>query len=77
MFRHDGTTKTNYTGAPWNPTTPPVVAGGTVLIGGTGGIMSGPLLGPRWLSLWPDAGLVRPWWAKQRIIASKGATSTS
>jgi hypothetical protein len=73
MFKHDGTTKTNFTGAPWNPTTPPVVAGGTVLIGGTGGIMSGAASGSALASLWPDAGLVRPWWAKQRIIASKGA----
>jgi hypothetical protein len=36
--------------------------------------MSGAASGSTLASLWPDAGLVRPWWAKQRIIAAKGAS---
>ena len=70
LFRHDGTTKTTYTGTAG---TEPVIAGSKVLTGTTAGILSGDTTGTSLASLWTSTGaVVRPWWVKSRIIASKG-----
>jgi hypothetical protein len=72
MWRYNGSTTTTYTGAPWAPTTEPAIAGAKVLVGGTGGIMVGDANGSTLASLYTDAGFVKPWWVKSRIIAAKG-----
>jgi hypothetical protein len=70
MFRHDGTTKTSYSGTAG---TEPVIAGSKVLTGTTAGISSGDTTGTSLSVLWTSTGaVVRPWWVKSRIIASKG-----
>lgn len=70
LFRHDGTTRTNYTGA---ADFTPVVAGSKVLVGGTAGILAGDTTGSALSALWTSAGAaVVPYWVKSRIIASKG-----
>jgi hypothetical protein len=71
FFRHDGTTKTNYTGAGWTPSTKPAVAGGKVLVGGVGGVLFGDASGSTLSSLYIDAALVTPWWAKGRVIMAR------
>lgn len=69
LSRHDGTTKTDYTGTAGSE---PVVAGSKVLTGTTAGILAGDTTGTALSSLWASAGAaVRPWWVKSRIIASK------
>jgi hypothetical protein len=71
LKRHDGATGTAYSCAA-TPATEPVLAGSTVLVGTTGGIYSGTASGSALTALWTSAGsVVRPWWVKNRIIASK------
>jgi hypothetical protein len=71
FFRHDGTTKTDYTGGAFTPATEPAVAGAKVLVGATGGVMMGDATGSTLSTLYTDAALVRPWWAKSRVIMAK------
>jgi hypothetical protein len=71
FFRHDGTTKTSYTGAGWTPSTKPAVAGAKVLVGGVGGVLYGDASGSTLGSLYTDAALVTPWWAKGRVIMAR------
>lgn len=69
LSRHNGTTKTDYTGTAGSE---PVVAGSKVLTGTTAGILAGDTTGSSLAVLWASAGTaVRPWWAKSRIIAAK------
>jgi hypothetical protein len=70
LFRHDGTTKTDYTGTAG---TEPVIAGSKVLTGSTAGILVGDTTGTSLAALWTSTGaVVKPYWVKSRIIASKG-----
>jgi hypothetical protein len=69
LFRHDGTTRTNYSGTAGSE---PVIAGSKVLTGTTAGILVGDTNGSALSALWTSTGAaVRPWWVKSRIIASK------
>jgi hypothetical protein len=69
LSRHNGTTKTDYTGSAGSE---PVIAGSKVLTGTTAGILAGDTTGTTLTSLWSSTGAaVRPWWVKSRIIASK------
>lgn len=69
LFRHDGTTKTDYSGTAGGQ---PVVAGSKVLVGTTAGILAGDVNGSALTPLWTSSGaIVRPWWVKSRIIAAK------
>lgn len=74
MFRHDGTTRTNYTGSS-SVSCEPVVAGQKVLAGSTAGILSGDASGTSLSALWTSSSgaAVRPWWVKSRIVAARGA----
>ena len=73
-LRRVDTGTTTYTGT-GTPATEPVVAGTKVLVGSTIGILSGDTTGSTFAALWTTASgtVIRPWWAKSRIIASKGA----
>lgn len=69
LSRHNGTTKTDYTGTAGSE---PVVAGSKILTGTTAGILAGDTTGNSLASLWASTGAaVRPWWVKSRIIAAK------
>jgi hypothetical protein len=72
LFRHDGTTRINYsgTGFIFNP----VITGAKVLVGSTAGIYSGDVTGTTTAALWTTgSGVpVQPWWVKSRIIAAQG-----
>lgn len=71
IYKHDGTTRTNYTGA--TGVSEPVIAGSRVLVGTSSGIASGAASGASLTALWTGAsGTVRPWWVKSRIIAAVG-----
>lgn len=72
LRRVSGST-TVYTGG--TPLTEPVVAGSKVLSGATAGILAGDTTGSTLSVLWTTASgtVMRPWWVKSRIIASKGA----
>jgi hypothetical protein len=71
LFKHDGTTRTNYTGS-GTPSTEPVIAGSKVLSGSSTGILSGDLTGTALTTLWSTTGAVlRPWWVKGRVIAAQ------
>lgn len=74
LRRDDLTTETAYTSTP-TPATAPVIGGGVILVGSTAGILSGSLTGSSLSTLWSTGTgvLVRPWWAKSRIIAARGA----
>lgn len=73
VSRHDGTTKTDYSATP-TPASPVVVAGDTILVGSTDGILSGSSSGSSLSTLWTTSTtLLRPWWVKSRIIAAQGA----
>jgi hypothetical protein len=73
-LRRVDTATTTYTGT-GTPATVPVVAGTKVLVGSTVGILSGDTTGSTFAALWTTTSglLIQPWWAKSRIIASKGA----
>lgn len=73
FYRYDGFGPTAYTSSPI-PGTEPVVAGAKVLVGSTSGILAGDITGSSLSTLWTTSSgtLVRPWWAKSRIIAAKG-----
>jgi hypothetical protein len=73
LFRHDGTTRTNFTGSS-SLATEPAMAGSTVLVGSTTGIYAGAVTGTSVAALWTIAAgaVVRPWWVKSRIIAAIG-----
>lgn len=74
VSRHNGTSGTTYSNTGGTPATEPVVAGSKVLVGATAGIMSGDVTGSALTVLWSTATTVlRPWWAKSRIIAAQGA----
>lgn len=72
-FRHDGTTRTDYTGAT-GLIFDPVVTGHILLIGSNLGIYSGDVAGTSLSLLWTSStGVpVRVWWSKSRIIAARG-----
>jgi hypothetical protein len=68
LFRHDGTTRTNYTGA---ADFTPVIAGSKVLVGGASSIKAGTTSGSTLTDLWTGAAAsIKPYWVKSRIIAS-------
>jgi hypothetical protein len=73
MFRHDGTTRTNYTGYT-GFSSEPAVAGAKVLCAGTNGLWAGDVGGTTVTNLWTTAlgTQCRAWWVKSRIIASQG-----
>lgn len=69
LTRSNGATSTTYSGAAG---TEPVIAGSKVLSGTTSGIMAGDTTGTVLSALWTSTGpLVRPYWIKSRIIATK------
>jgi hypothetical protein len=68
LFRHDGTTRTNYSGS---ADFTPAIAGSKVLVGGTDRIRSGSTSGSTLSDLWTGAAApIKPYWVKSRIIAS-------
>lgn len=73
LFRHDGTTRTNYTGST-SLASDPVVTGAQIIAGTTGGIFAGSVTGTTIASLWTSTAgpVVKVWWAKSRIIAAVG-----
>jgi hypothetical protein len=73
LFRHDGTTRTNYTGTAALGTRP-VVTGAKVIVGATDGIWFGDVTGTVLTHQYTTAtGVnVSPHWVKSRIIASQG-----
>lgn len=73
LFRHDGTTRTNYTGFT-GATCEPVITGGKVVVGGTNGIWIGDTTGTSLTNPYTTASgsAVGVWWAKTRLIASLG-----
>lgn len=74
LFRHDGTTRTNYTGST-GVVAAPVVTGAKILAGSTAGIWSGDAGGTVLTNIWTTATAVgvTPYWIKSRIIASQGS----
>lgn len=74
MFRHDGTTRTNYTGYS-GFSSEPVIAGAKVICGGTNGLWTGDVGGTTLTNTWTTAlgTACRAWWIKSRIIASQGS----
>lgn len=71
VYRHDGTTQTNYSGV--TGASEPVIAGSLVLVGTATGIASGSTTGSSLTALWTGAASsMHPWWVKSRIIASAG-----
>jgi hypothetical protein len=68
LFRHDGTTRTNYSGA---ADFTPAVAGSKVLVGSSDRIRVGSTSGSTLTDLWTGAAAaIKPYWVKSRIIAS-------
>jgi hypothetical protein len=67
--------QTNYSNATGlTPATKVAVAGSKILVGTTGGILSGDVTGSALTSLWTGgASVTRPFWVKSRIIATKNA----
>lgn len=73
MFRHDGTTRTSYTGGT-GLLGDPVVTGAKILSGSTSGLWAGDATGTTLTNLWTTtySGPTQCWWVKSRIIASQG-----
>lgn len=72
MFRHDGTTRTNFTGYS-GFVSEPVVAGAKVICGGTNGLWTADVGGTALTNTWTTAAGTecRAWWVKSRIIAKQ------
>lgn len=73
LFRHDGTTKVDYTGGT-GLVYDPVITGHKLLVGSTAGIYAGDTTGTSLSLLWTSStgAAVRVWWSKSRIIAARG-----
>jgi hypothetical protein len=74
LVRRTVSAGTNYSNTGGTPSTKIAVAGATVLVGSSNGIMSGACNGSALTVLWTTAGGVSfaPHWVKNRIIATKG-----
>lgn len=73
VFKHDGTTRTNYTGFTGNAYEP-VVAGGKVVVGGTNGIWMGLLTATTLTQSYTSTSgnSFQPFFAKTRIMVTSG-----
>lgn len=73
LFRHDGTTRTNFTGFT-AVASEPVVTGAKIVAGGSSGIWTGDVGGSTLTNTWTTATGVsaRPFWAKSRLMVAQG-----
>lgn len=73
LLRHDGTTRTNYTGTT-SLSFEPTLTGQSIICGATNGIWAGAATGTTLTNLWTSTSTtpVRTWWVKSRIIAAQG-----